>query len=381
VALTAALDPVRHEAITLGKPNGIMRLGLAISIALHLAILLWAAVSFSSARPPVVPDEVPVEVSLLTTADLANLRKGSDTAKTKTTAAPLKDADPVEAPPVKAKRIATPPPAADPAPPEPKVEVKADPLPSAPKVEPKPAPVPPAPKVEATPDPVPPVIKPDLIAQQLGKAEPFPSPAKTPAVAKPADPIAEVLAKTPVDPPPKKDPPKKVAAKEDPVPPEPVTKPPKKPKAFDISKLQAQIDNLPNAAPEAGSDQTPDVTAKTKAPAVGVAHPTGTQLSVTEQQMYLSIFSHKVQGCWTVLAGAADGRDLVVPVSFDLAPDGSLKSDPVVTSAGPSASFGLAAENVVRAIRQCAPYALPPGDYAKWQHWDIDFDPRAMFGG
>jgi len=52
-----------------------------------------------------------------------------------------------------------------------------------------------------------------------------------------------------------------------------------------------------------------------------------------------------------------------------------------VTGGGGSPSFSLAAENVVRAITQCAPYPLPRADYAKWQHWDIDFDPRQMFGG
>ena len=328
-----------------------MRFGLAISILLHLAILAWAAISINSAKPPVTPDEVPVEVSLLTTADLANLRKGSDTSKTKTTAAPVKEADPVEAPPVKAKRVAIPVPAAtpDPVPPEPKAIVK-------------PAPVPPEPKPDPAPAPV-------------AKAEPLPAPAK------PADPIADIIAKSAaLDPAPKKVPAKKAVAAPEVVPPEPVTKAPKKKAGLDITKLQAQIDNLPNAAPDAGSDQAPDLAAKTKAPAVGVAHPTGTQLSATEQMMFSGIFNHKVASCWTVLAGAADARDLVVPVSFDLLPDGSLKGPPVVTGAGNTPSFALAAENVVRAITQCAPYPMP-GDYSKWQHWDYTFDPRAMFGG
>ena len=96
--------------------------------------------------------------------------------------------------------------------------------------------------------------------------------------------------------------------------------------------------------------------------------------------MFSSLFNRKVQGCWTVLAGTADAQNLVVPVSFDLAPDGSLLGPPVVTGAGNSPSFALAAENVVRAITQCAPYPMP-GDYAKWKHWDYTFDPRSMFGG
>jgi len=351
MALTATLDPVGHDVYALGKASRFMRLGLFVSILLHLGLLAWAAISISTAKPPVTPDEVPVEVSLLTKADLANLRKGSESAKTATTAALPKEADPTDIPPVKAKRVATPPPTAtpEPMPPEPKAEAKPDPTPPEPK---------PEPKLVAKADPVPPEPKPD---------------------AKTADPIADILKKTAADPPVKKDPPKKVATKEDAVPPEPLVRT-SKTKTLDFNKLQAQINQLPDAAPQAGSDQTPDPAAKTKAPAAGIAHPTGTQLSATEQMMFSSIFNRKVQGCWTVLAGAADAQDLVVPVSFDLAPDGSLLSPPTVSGGGGSPSFALAAENVVRAITQCAPYQMP-GDYAKWKHWDYTFDPRAMFGG
>jgi len=354
VALTAAFDPVGRETFGLRKASGFMRLGLAISIVLHLAILAWAAISISTAKPPITPEEIPVEVSLLTTSDLANLRKGSDTAKSKTTAAPVKDAEPVETPEVKAKRVATPPPTpVAPAPPDPKVEAKPSPTPPEPKAEAqiKPAPTPPEPALDPKP------------------------------AAKQPDPIADIIKKAEANPPPvKKEQPKKVAESEDPVPPEPAIKPVKKKPNLDISKLQAQINQLPDAAPESGSDQPPDPTSKTKAPAVGVSHATGTQLSATEQMMFSSIFNRKVQGCWTVLAGAADAQDLVVPVSFDLAPDGSLMGPPVVTGGGNSPNFALASENVIRAITQCAPYPMP-GDYGKWKHWDYTFDPRAMFGG
>ena len=340
-----------------------MRFGLPISIVLHLAILIWATISIGSAKVPVVLEPVPVQVDMLTTAQFADLRKGSETSKVKTTAAKPKDAEPVDAPPVKAKRKAdVPPPKAEPEPPKPEPPKPEPPKPEPPKPEP--------------PKPEPP--KPDPIAEQLAKPEP-----KKPEPPKP-DPIAEQLSKpAPKNPdPPKADPIteqlKKVAALDPPKAPKKV--PPKK-KGLDITKLQAQINQLPDAAPDAGSDATPDPAAPTKAAAIGVKKPSGTQLSATEQQMFLSTFSNKVAPCWTVLAGAADGRDIAVPVHFELNPDGALKSDPVVTAAGSSPQFGLAAENVVRAIRQCAPYQLPPDLYAKWQTWDINFDPAAMFGG
>ena len=382
-----------------------MRIGLPFSIVLHLAILIWATISIGSARPPLVPDEIPVEVSLLTTADLANMRKGALESKTKTTGAKLKEA-PADAPPVKAKHIAE-------APPPP----KEDPVPPEPKDLPKDPPKPPEPvKVPDPPKPEPP--KPDPIAQQLAKAEPLPEPKKPEPVKVPVkpeppkpDPIADQLAK----PEPKPDPAveaakqaaeeeaKKKAAdaeakkakelakktaddkkrKDDEAKARKLAAAEKKKQKVlaSLDKLQAQINQLPDAAPDAGNDVAPDAAATSQVPAVGVKTATGTQLSATESQMFLGIFGSKVKGCWTVLNGAAGGRELVVPVSFDLGPDGRLLSDPVVTGGGGSPMFALAAENVVHAIRQCEPYALPPGAYDKWRHWDIDFDPRAMFGG
>jgi colicin import membrane protein len=348
-----------------------MRLGLPLSIALHLAILIWATISIGSVKAPITPDEIPLEVSLLTTADLANLRKGSESAKVMTSAAKPKDAEPADAPQVKAKRVAEAPPKAEPEPPKPE-----PPKPEPPKPEP-PTPEPPKPE---PPKPEPP--KPDPIAEQLakpGSKKPDPPNVEPP---KP-DPIAQQLAKTAMlDPPVKPDlrtPERKAAPHVEKVT-KPTLKAPKK-KGLDIAKLQAQINQLPDAAPDSGSDLPPDASATTTAPAVGVKKPTGTLLSATEQQMFLGIFSQKVRACWTVLAGATDARDLVVPVSFDLGPDGRLNADPIVTGGGGSPPFGLAAENVISAIRQCEPYALPPDLYEKWRHWDINFDPRAMFGG
>ena len=344
-----------------------MRFGLPISIALHLAILVWATISIGSATVPIVPEPTPMAVEMLTSAEFSNIRKGSETSKVKTTAAKPKDGEPADAPPVKAKRVAEVTPKAEPEPPKPEPPKLEPPKPVASKPEP--------------PKPQPP--KPDPIAEQLAKPDPkTPDPPK--AEPPKPDPIAEQLTKpAPKKPdPPKADPIaeqlKKVAALD---PPKAPKKAPPKKKSLDISKLQAQINQLPDAAPDAGSDATPDPAAATKAAAIGVKKPTGTQLSATEQQMFSSIFSAKVRECWTVLAGASDGQDLVVPVSFDLTPDGRLQADATVTGGNPSPQFSLAAENVVRAIRQCEPYNLPPDLYDKWRHWDITFDPRAMFGG
>ncbi len=340
-----------------------MRFGLPISIVLHLAILIWATISIGSAKVPVVLEPVPVQVDMLTTAQFADLRKGSETSKVKTTAAKPKDAEPVDAPPVKAKRKAdVPPPKAEPEPPKPEPPKPEPPKPEPPKPEP--------------PKPEPP--KPDPIAEQLAKPEP-----KKPEPPKP-DPIAEQLSKpAPKNPdPPKADPIteqlKKVAALDPPKAPKKV--PPKK-KGLDITKLQAQINQLPDAAPDAGSDATPDPAAPTKAAAIGVKKPSGTQLSATEELMFSNIFNNKVKQCWTVLAGASDFRDLKVHVNFDLGVDGRLLADPVASRGTGSPTAQLAAEAAIRAIRECQPYDLPPELHDKWKSWDYDFDPQTMFGG
>ncbi len=357
-----------------------MRFGLPISIVLHLAILVWATISIGSAKPPLVPDEIPLEISMLTSADFANLRKGSETSKTKTTAAKPKDAEPADAPPVKAKRVAEAPPKAAPEPPKPEPPKQEPPKPEPPKpAPPKPEPPKPSPPKPEPPKPDPP--KPDPIAEQLAKPEPKkPDPPKV-EPPKP-DPIAEQLAKTAaLDPPVKKEPPKKVAAKPEPVTPTATVKAPKKKKSFDIAKLQAQINQLPDAAPEAGSDTPPDPAAKTTVAAIGVKKPTGTQLSATESQMFKGIFDNKVKECWTILAGVSDPRDQVVHAVFRLGSDGRLLAEPSVRGITGTPTNQLAAENVARAIRECEPYPLPPNLYEKWKDWDVDFDPAAMFGG
>ena len=210
-----------------------MRFGLPISIVLHLAILVWATISIGTARTPPTPEPIPVEISMLTVAEFNNLRKGSETSKQKTTAAKPKDA-PAEAPEVKAKRVAD-------VPPPPKAE---PPKPEPPKLVPKPEPPKPEP-----PKPKPEPPKPNSIAEQLAKPEP-----KKPEPVKP-EPKPEPKKAEP----PKKDPIAEQLAKPDP---KPAKKAPPKKKSFDLAKLQAQINQLPDAAPDAGSDLPQDTAAK-----------------------------------------------------------------------------------------------------------------------
>jgi hypothetical protein len=37
-------------------------------------------------------------------------------------------------------------------------------------------------------------------------------------------------------------------------------------------------------------------------------------------------------------------------------------------------------QSVMRALRECAPYSLPPDKYKEWRVLDIDFSPDQMMG-
>ncbi len=88
-----------------------MRRGFFVSLVFHLALLAWALVTISSARPLEAPKEEPVEVAIITPDALTRLTKGDRQAKELETQAkenPNRDAPKKEAP----KPKPPPPPAA-----------------------------------------------------------------------------------------------------------------------------------------------------------------------------------------------------------------------------------------------------------------------------
>lgn len=77
----------------------------------------------------------------------------------------------------------------------------------------------------------------------------------------------------------------------------------------------------------------------------------------------------------------AHSEDLSTTVRFLLLPDGSLRDAPEVMNQSGTASFDRSlaqqhAENALRAVRNAAPFNLPPAYYETWQTITIRFDQR-----
>lgn len=234
---------------------------------------------------------------------------------------------------------------------EPKEEVKPEPEPE-PEPEPKKAEAPklaPPPAPEPEPEPIP-----------VPKEEPEPEP-------KEEEEPKEVEKPKP-----------KVTAKASPrVKPKP---PPKKPD-FDLNKVAALLDKLPEEPKqrqEAAPDSEPESTAGPATERVGL----GTSVTLSE----IDALRAQVERCWNFPAGAANPEDLVVTVKISLNPDGTLSDAPRVAERDRARVitdqyFRVAAEAAVRAVRRCEPYRLPVEKYSNWRQIELRFDPRELLGG
>ena len=135
---------------------------------------------------------------------------------------------------------------------------------------------------------------------------------------------------------------------------------------LDTSQVRALLDKTPDDAPP-----VPEPTLQTNAAA-------DADISLSE----IDAFRVQMQKCWTVPAGAANADDLAVRVRVMLTRQGEIVhlylsdksriSDP---------HFRAAAESVLRAIRRCQPFQMPPEKYHRWRELELNFDPREMLRG
>lgn len=306
---------------------------LAASVTLHVLVLGYGLVSFSSRSmeaPP--PESMPVDI--ISADQLSKITAGSKTGekdKPKPLAEKVADARPVddlvgkitEKPPVETE-------AARPAPPVEK-------------------------PVEKKPDP------PKPVAEQKPKDEPKPI-EKKPDPPK-VDPIAEALkhdeSKKPVP---------KAEAKAAPPP------PPQKPKerVFDPTKMAALLDKRdPTRQAATGAQLNSQAS-------LGAAKGTAATLSQSE----LDAMRARLTQLWNVQAGTERPEELVVEVRIRLTKERRLAAAPEVVSRGTSPRYQAAAEAAVRAVLQGQPYnMLRDETYAQWQDIVVTFDPRQMFHG
>jgi len=93
-------------------------------------------------------------------------------------------------------------------------------------------------------------------------------------------------------------------------------------------------------------------------------------------------FRAQMRRCWSPPAGAKQAENLVVQVRLSLTPGGAISSGPKVVNRQflGDPFFRAAAESVLRAIRRCQPFRMPPKKYASWRNIELTFDPSKMLG-
>ena len=300
---------------------------LAASIALHVLVLGWGLVSFSSRAFEMAPEDS-VAVDVVSDEQLAHVMAGSKTGK-KENPKPLVDkvaeAKPVDDAVGKVTEKA--PVVTDTAPPpEPKVEEK---------------------PVEKKPDPPKVVEKPKEEPKPIEKK---PDPPKV-------DPIAEAIKKEEKKPPPK--------------PPVQAAKPPEQPKpkterTFDQSKIAALLDKR-DPSRQAMTGETLNSNA-----ALGLSKGKAADNSAT----WGALFKRQVDRCWKVPYGGIETQNPRAIIDIKLKRDGTLEGSPIPEEIPATPYLRVYQESAIRAIIECQPYNLPAAFFDEWKYFSPVFTER-----
>ena len=352
-----------------------MKLGTTLSSVAHVAILSWGLLAVSAPAPLEVADVDSVPIDIIPIEQFANAVKGAKEADVTDTPAPTPTKSPERVPEAtnigdsnKDVNIETEE-VADDTPTEETSEAAQAPVP-----EPKPTPEPkPAEKVEeptakatelaALPDPATPVTpetpaptpEPEVSEDGLEKLIeenriPVPKVAVRPAPAKPntaktndRKELAELT---------------KAAGKPD---------APKKKEAKKETKLQDK------KKPSSGGQK-----ASTKTASLGTSQG---KSSGTLSRSEMDALRSAVEKCASGISGQLISDNLQIKIVIKLAPDGSIKSVPVVdTIGGTSAEQRRYGPAMLRAVKRCAPYDFLPKDkYDTWAEIVPTFYPAKMF--
>jgi outer membrane biosynthesis protein TonB len=299
---------------------------LAASIALHVLVIGWGLVSFSTRAFESVPEES-LPVDIISADQLAKVTAGMKSGK-KENPKPL------------VEKVAEAKPAEDAVG---KITEKAPVVtdtspPPQPKVEEKP--------VEKKPDPPKPVA-------EKPKEEPKPEKkAEQPKI----DPIAEALKKE------EKKPPKPVAQAAKP--PDPAK--PKTERAFDQSKIAALLDKR-DPSRQAVTGDTLNSNA-----ALGLAHGKAADNSAT----WGSMFKQQVERCWKKPYGGIEAQQTEAAFAIRLKRDGTLEGMPVPEGTPATPYLRVYQESALRAIIECQPYNLPAAFFEEWKYFAPVFTER-----
>jgi len=303
---------------------------LVASALLHVVVIGWGLVSFSSRVFESVPEES-LPVDIISSDQLAHVVAGMKTGK-KENPKPLveKVAEAKPAEDTVGKITEKPPVVTDTAPPP----------------QPKPVEKP----VEKKPEP------PKPVAETKPKEEPKPVEKKPepPAV----DPIAEALKKEEKKLPPK---PQAQAA---------VTPQPQKPKerTFDQSKIAALLDKR-DPTRQATTGDTLNSNA-----ALGLAKGRSADNSAT----WGTMFQKQVERCWKKPYGGIESQNPEAAFTIRLKRDGTLEGMPVPEGSPATPYLRVYQESALRAIIECQPYNLPPAYFDEWKYFTPVFTERKI---
>jgi outer membrane biosynthesis protein TonB len=304
---------------------------LVASVALHVLVIGWGLVSFSSKVFESVPEET-LPVDIISADQLAKIAAGMKSGK-KENPKPLvekvAEAKPVEDAVGKITEKApvvtdtTPPP--QPKPVEKPVEKKPDPPKPVAESKPKEGPKP----IEKKPDP--PTI----------------------------DPIAEALKKEEKKPPPK---PQVQATTPPPQPQKP------KERTFDQSKIAALLDKR-DPARQATTGETLNSNA-----ALGLSKGKAADNSAT----WGALFQSQVERCWKKPYGGIESQNPEAAFSIRLKRDGTLEGMPVPEGTPTTPYLRVYQESALRAIIECQPYNLPAAYFDEWKYFAPVFTERKI---
>jgi hypothetical protein len=225
------------------------------------------------------------------------------------------------------------------------------------------------------PDPTPaPAEAPQPAAQVAPKPAPLPPPLPAPPITKSPPPPA-ALSRTPTPPPKKiqpaatpKSPPPPAAARPGRARQEAATPP-----EFDLAAASSAASGA-----DSGGRRAPQLASRGKEGRQGQTGGGGNRLTGDLE----AALRAQIRDCWAEPANMSNPRSLLVEVRIDLAIDGRLLRDPVLvtpsTRAGANPSLLVAIDNALRAVRQCAPYNLPPDRHETWGQVTFSFDPQRM---
>jgi colicin import membrane protein len=303
---------------------------LVASIALHVIVIGWGLVTFSTKAFVSMPeDSLPVDV--ISSDQLAKVMAGMKTGK-KENPKPL------------VEKVAEAKPADDTVG---KIEDKKPPVvtetapPPQPKVEEKP--------VEKKPDPPKPVAE---------KPKEEPKPIEKKQEPPKVDPIAEALKKEEKKPPPK--------------PVQPAAKPPEQKRIverhFDQNQIAALLDKRDPTRQAVAND-----TLNSNA-ALGLAKGTAADNSAT----WGAMFRQQVERCWKKPYGGVEQQKSEAIFAISLKRDGSLEGTPRPLGTPTSPYIRVYQESALRAIIECQPYKLPGALFEEWKSFEPVFTERKM---